>query len=190
MSLNQPDLAAAFRRSLHDHWRAFLIEGVILVILGLAAIALPPIAGLAVTVVLGWLFLFGGVVGLIATFYQKNAPGFWWALISAAIAVVAGGILLANPLAGVATLTYVLIAFFMVDGVIIIVMAFEHRRELSGRWEWMMLGGVMDLILAAIIIAGLPGTLAWALGLLVGIDLLFGGFSLIAMAMSARHLPS
>lgn len=188
MSLNQPDLGTAFRRSLHDHWRAFLIEGIILAILGLLAIALPPIAGVAVTVVLGWLFLIGGVVGLVATFYQKNAPGFWWSLISAAVAVLAGGILLSNPIAGVATLTYVLIAFFLIDGVIIIVMAFEHRRELTGRWEWMMLGGVMDLILAAIIIAGLPGTLAWALGLLVGIDLLFGGFSLIAMALSARNL--
>ena len=98
MSLNQPDIGAAFRRSLHDHWRAFLIEGIILVILGIAAIALPPIAGLAVTVVLGWLFLLGGVVGLIATFGQKNAPGFWWALFSAAIAVLAGGVLLAVAL--------------------------------------------------------------------------------------------
>ena len=188
MSLNQPDIGTAFRKSLHDHWRAFLIEGVILVILGLAAIALPPLAGITTAVVLGWLFLFGGIVGLVATFNQRNAPGFWWALFSAAIAVLAGGVLLANPLQGVATLTYVLIAFFVIDGVIIIVMAFEHRRELSGRWEWMMLGGVMDLVLAAIIIAGLPGTLAWALGLLVGIDLLFGGFSLIAMAMAAKNL--
>jgi uncharacterized membrane protein HdeD (DUF308 family) len=190
MSLNQPDLGAAFKKSVHDHWRAFLIEGVILVILGMAAIALPPIAGLATALVLGWLFLLGGIVGLIATFNQKNAPGFWWALLSAAIAVLAGGVLLSNPAAGVATLTSVLIAFFVLDGVLIIVMAFEHRRELSGRWEWMMLGGVMDLILAAIVIAGLPGTLAWALGLLVGIDLMFGGFSLIALALSARNLAA
>src|SRR5580704_710858 len=187
MSLNPSDLGAAFRQSVQEHWRAFLIEGIVLVILGLAAIALPPIAGLATTIVLGWLFLFGGIVGLVATFNQRNAPGFWWALLSAAIAVLAGGILLSNPAGGVATLTYVLIAFFLIDGVLIIVLAFEHRRELSGRWEWMMLGGFMDLILAAIIIAGLPGTLAWALGLLVGIDLVFGGFSLIAMALSARQ---
>ena len=190
MSLNQPDLGVAFRKSLHDHWRAFLIEGIILVVLGLAAIALPPIAGLATTVVLGWLFLFGGIVGLIATFNQRNSPGFWWALLSAAVAVLAGGVLLANPLQGVTTLTVVLIAFFLVDGVLIIVLAFEHRRELTGRWEWMMLGGVMDLVLAGIIIAGLPGTLAWALGLLVGIDLVFGGMSLIAMALSARNLSA
>jgi len=187
MSLNQPDLNAAIRKSIREHWRMFLIEGVILLILGLAAIALPPLAGLATALVLGWLFLIGGIVGLIATFSQKNAPGFWWALASAAISVLAGGILLANPTKGVATLTYVLIAFFLIDGILIIVMALEHRRELSGRWEWMMLGGVMDLILAGIIIAGLPGTLAWALGLLVGIDLVFGGIALIAMAMSARQ---
>src|SRR5580658_5210862 len=186
MSLNQPDIGAAFRKSVHDHWRMFLIEGIVLVILGLAAIALPPIAGLATTLVLGWLFLLGGIVGLVATFGQRNAPGFWWALLSAAIAVLAGGILLADPAHGVATLTYVLIAFFLIDRVLIIVLAFEHRRELSGRWEWMMLGGVMDLVLAAIIIAGLPGTLMWALGLLVGIDLVFGGFTLIGMALSAR----
>lgn len=188
MSPNQPDIGAAFRKSISDHWRAFLVEGIVLVILGLAAIALPPLAGLATAVVLGWLFLFGGIVGLIATFGQRNAPGFWWALLSAAVAVLAGGILLSNPAAGVATLTYVLTAFFIIDGVLIIVMAFEHRRELSGRWEWMMLGGVMDLVLGAIIVAGLPGTLAWALGLLVGIDLVFGGMSLIAMALHARQV--
>jgi len=171
----------------HNHWRLYLIEGIVLAVLGLAAIALPPLAGLATAVVLGWLFLFGGIVGLIATFGQRNAPGFWWSLLSAAIAVLAGGILLSNPVTGVATLTFVLTAFFLIDGVLIIVMAIEHRRELSGRWEWMMIGGIMDLVLGAIIIAGLPGTLAWALGLLVGIDLVFGGAALIAMALSARQ---
>ena len=188
MSLNpRPDPEALLRRSVHNHWRLYLIEGIVLAVLGLAAIALPPLAGLATAVVLGWLFLFGGIVGLIATFGQRNAPGFWWSLLSAAIAVLAGGILLSNPVTGVATLTFVLTAFFLIDGVLIIVMAIEHRRELSGRWEWMMIGGIMDLVLGAIIIAGLPGTLAWALGLLVGIDLVFGGAALIAMALSARQ---
>jgi uncharacterized membrane protein HdeD (DUF308 family) len=187
MSLNQPNINAAIRKSIRQHWRMFLIEGIILLILGLAAIALPPIAGIATTLVLGWLFLLGGIVGLIATFNQKNAPGFWWALLSAAVALAAGIILLLNPGQGLITLTFVLTAFFLIDGILIIVMAFEHRRELSGRWEWMALGGVMDLVLAAIIIAGLPGTLAWALGLLVGIDLVFSGITLIAMAMSARQ---
>ena len=185
MSTDQPTsaggLAAALKKSISEHWRLFLAEGIVLVVLGLAAIVIPPIAGLATTIIIGWLFVIGGAVGLVATSGAHRAPGFGWSLFSAIVALIAGIVLLWNPWQGLATLTYVLIAFFLIDGVLIIAMAFAHRRELTGRWEWMMLGGVMDLILAAIIIAGLPGTLAWALGLLVGIDLLFGGFSLITM---------
>ena len=107
MSLNQQDLGAAFRKSVHDHWRMFLIEGIILVILGLAAIALPPIAGLATTLVLGWLFLLGGIVGLIATFGQRNAPGFWWSLLSAVLGIVAGIILFGWPILGAISLALV-----------------------------------------------------------------------------------
>jgi uncharacterized membrane protein HdeD (DUF308 family) len=188
MALNRiPDTEAALRRSVHNHWRMYLVEGIVLAVLGLAAIAVPPLAGVATAVVLGWLFLLGGIVGLTATFGQRNAPGIWWSLLSAAIALLAGITLLWNPIAGVATLTFVLTAFFLIDGVLIVAMAIEHRRELSGRWEWMMIGGIMDLVFAVIIILGLPGTLAWALGLLVGIDLVFGGVALVAMALSARE---
>ena len=91
-----------------------------------------------------------------------------------------------NPLQGLVTLTYVLTAFFIVDGILIVILAIAHRRELSGKWEWMMVNGVIDLILAGIIIAALPSTLVWAFGLLVGIDMMFGGASLIAMALEAR----
>jgi uncharacterized membrane protein HdeD (DUF308 family) len=180
------NLAAALRRSLHDHWRLLLVEGIILVVLGLAAILVPPLAGLTVTIFLGWLFLIGGIVGLVATVSARHAPGFGWSLLSAVVALLAGGTLLWNPLQGLITLTYVLIAYFIVDGVLMISFAVAHRRELSGRWEWLMLNGVIDLVLAGIILTGLPASFTWALGLLVGIDLVFGGASLIAMALAAR----
>jgi uncharacterized membrane protein HdeD (DUF308 family) len=98
--------------------------------------------------------------------------------------------LLWNPLQGLVTLTYVLTAFFIVDGIFVIILAIVHRRELSGKWEWMMVNGVIDLILACIIIFGFPGTLVWAFGLLVGIDMMFGGASLIAIALDARKAAS
>jgi uncharacterized membrane protein HdeD (DUF308 family) len=180
------DLAAALRKSLHEHWRLLLVEGIILVVLGMAAILVPPIAGLAATIFLGWLFLIGGIVGLVATLRARHAPGFGWALLSAVVALLAGGVLLWNPLQGLLTLTYVLIAYFIVDGVLMIAFAIAHRRELSGRWEWLLLNGVIDLVLAALILTGLPGSFTWALGLLLGIDLVFGGTSLIAMALAAR----
>jgi uncharacterized membrane protein HdeD (DUF308 family) len=181
-----PEFGAAVQKSLHEHWALYLIEGVVLVILGLAAIAVPVLAGLAATIFLGWLFLIGGVVGLVSTFGAHRAPGFGWALFSALTALVAGGLLLWNPLRGLLTLTYVLIAFFIIDGGLTIGLALAHRRELTHRWQWMLLGGIMDLVLAAVVIALLPGAAAWVLGLLVGIDLVFGGTALIGMALSAR----
>ena len=181
-----PNVSAAQPQSMHDYWGLFLAEGIALSVLGLAAIIVPPIAGLLATVFLGWLFLIAGIVGLIATLRARQAPGFGWSLLSALVAMIAGGVLLWNPLQGLVTLTYVLTAFFIVDGILIVILVIAHRRELSGKWEWMMVNGVIDLILAGIIIAALPGTLVWAFGLLVGIDMMFGGASLIAMALEAR----
>jgi uncharacterized membrane protein HdeD (DUF308 family) len=190
MSIQQPtlkpELAETRTQSMHVHWGLFMTEGVILWVLGFAAIVVPQIAGLATTLFLGWLLLVAGLVGLFFTSRARSAPGFGWSLLSAAAAVIAGAVLLWNPFQGLATLTFVLVAYFIIDGVAIIFLAVAHRRELSGKWEWVLVNGVTDLILAGIIIAGFPGTLLWALGLLVGIDLLFGGAALIAMALEAR----
>ena len=191
MTSMEPTGAAALRaivaKSLHDHWRLYLTEGIILVVLGLAAIALPMLAGLAATIYFGWILIIGGVVGLIATLRAREAPGFGWALLSAILALAAGALLLWNPMQGLVTLTYVLIAFFIIDGAAMIFFAIAHRRELSQRWEWILINGFVDLLLAALILTGLPGAFAWALGLLLGIDLVFGGASLIAMALAARQ---
>jgi uncharacterized membrane protein HdeD (DUF308 family) len=190
MSSNQPDfenIQRAVANALHQHWKLYLAEGIVLVILGLlAAVVSPPLATLAVTIMLGWLFLVSGVVGLFTTFMMRNAPGFWWALISAALAVLAGGVLLAQPVQGALTLTYVLVAFFVIEGVASIMFALDHRRELSGRWGFMLVSGIVDLVLAVMIVAGLPSTAAWAIGLLVGINMVFGGVALISMALHAR----
>ena len=149
-------------------------------------LAVPPIATLAVAIFIGWLFLISGIVGLVTTFMARNMPGFWWSLLSAVLAVAAGLVLLIWPAGAAFSLTLLLIVFFTIEGVLTILYALEHKKELSGRWGWMLASGVVDLILAVIILAGLPGTAAWALGLLVGINMLFGGTSMIAMALYAR----
>jgi uncharacterized membrane protein HdeD (DUF308 family) len=178
----QSETSAAVR----EHWKAILIEGILLVILGLAAMIVPPLASLAVTIFLGWMFLISGVAGLALTFWARQMPGFWWSLISALLAIGAGIILLAQPVQGTLTLTIVVGAYFLAEGVATIMYALEHRRELSERWSWLLVAGIMDLLIAAVIILGLPGSALWAVGLLVGINLLFGGASLIGMAFAAR----
>jgi len=135
MSMNTRDveqIQTAMATSLHEHWRLFLVEGIILVILGLAAIVIPPIATLAVELLFGWLFLFSGIAGAITTFLMREAPGFWWSLVSAILAIAVGVVMLLWPLSGVLTLTVLLITFFVIEGVASIMFALEHKRELSG----------------------------------------------------------
>jgi uncharacterized membrane protein HdeD (DUF308 family) len=122
------------------------------------------------------------------TFMMRHAPGFWWSLFSAVLALAAGVVLIGWPLSGAVSLTLLLIVFFVMEGVATIMYALDHKRELPGRWGFMLASGVVDLVLAAIIYAGLPGTAAWAIGLMVGINMLFGGFALITLALQARHI--
>jgi uncharacterized membrane protein HdeD (DUF308 family) len=179
-------LQSQVKEAVKANWKAFLIEGIVLVILGMAAIAIPLLAGIAITIFLGWLFLISGIVGLYMTFTTRDMPGFWWSLLSAVLAVGAGFILLVQPVAGTLTLTLVVSAYFIAEGITTIMYALAHRRELSGRWGWLLVSGLVDLVVAGLIIAGLPGSAAWAIGLLVGINLVFGGASLIGMALAAR----
>jgi len=172
--------------ALREHWVLFLVEGVVLLVLGATAVVLPPIATLAVTILFGWLFLISGIVGLVTTFWMRHAPGFWWSLLSAALGIIVGAMLLASPVTGALSLTLVLIAFFLIEGAVSIMFALDHKRELSGQWGWMLISGIIDLVLAIMIFAGLPSTAAWAVGLLVGINMIFGGTALIAMALHAR----
>ena len=179
-------LQARMQQSVKSNWKAFLIEGIVLVILGMLAIAIPQLASIAVAIFLGWMFLFSGAVGLYLTFSTRGMPGFWWSLISAVFAIAAGLILLIQPIAGTLTLTIVLGAYFIAEGVATIMYALDHRKELTGRWGWLLASGILDLLVAAAIVTGLPGSAAWAIGLLVGINLVFGGTSMIGMALAAR----
>ena len=115
--------------AVREHWKAFLFEGILLVVLGLAAMIVPPLASLAVTIFLGWMFLISGVAGLVLTFWARQMPGFWWSLVSAALAVAAGIILLAQPVQGTLTLTIVVGAYFLAEGVATIMYALDSTAH-------------------------------------------------------------
>jgi uncharacterized membrane protein HdeD (DUF308 family) len=180
-------LQARVTAAIREHWKAYLFEGILLVVFGFAAILLPLLASLAITILLGWMFLFSGAAGLAFSFWARKGPGFWWSLASAVLALVAGVVLIARPLEATLTLTFVVGVYFLAEGVATIMYSLQHRGRLSERWGWMLASGVIDILVAFIIISGWPGTAAWAVGLLVGINLVFGGSSLIAMALAARN---
>jgi uncharacterized membrane protein HdeD (DUF308 family) len=189
MSVDKIDMRqteASITNSLRAHWKFFLIEGIVLIVLGLIAVCIPPLATVTVEILIGWLILLSGVLGLIMTFQTRGSPGFAWSLLSAVVGILVGLVLLIWPLSGVLSLTVMLTVFLALEGVVSIMYSLAHRRESSSRWELMLVSGVVDLILAGLILAGLPGTAAWAIGLIVGINLLFGGVALVAIALQGR----
>jgi uncharacterized membrane protein HdeD (DUF308 family) len=184
---NAEKLHRAIVMSVNRHWRFCLVEGIILIVLGLAAFIIPRTV--MVEFQFGWLFLLSGITGLTITLWLHNAPGFWWSMVSAFLAITAGILMLVSP-TKVLSLTLILIMFFLIEGVTSIMYAFANQREASGSWIWMLGSGIIDLFLATLIIIALPGSAKWALGLLVGVNLVSGGVALIAMALHGRAIVS
>lgn len=175
------------REAIRRHWVLFLIQGLIMIVLGVIAIGEPLVASVAVALFAGWLFLFSGVVGLAGAFTAQRVPGYWWALISALLCIVLGIYLIWRPLAGVLTLTLAVAIYFGAQGITQIIVAIQQRGMLPS-WGWVVFGGVVNILLAAIIISGWPGTAEWTLGLLFGINLLMWGVSLVMTALACRAL--
>jgi uncharacterized membrane protein HdeD (DUF308 family) len=182
------DMQRAIRRALGAHWRLFLFQGAIMIILGALAFAAPAAATIAVDIYIGWLFLISGIVGLVAMFSAKDIPAFLWSLVTAALSVSVGVLLVWKPIEGALTLTIVLTAFFVVEGVFQIVTSIAYRDVMGGSWGWMLVSGISDLALAAIIILGWPTTAGWALGLLVGINLITSGWAIVMTALAGRNV--
>jgi uncharacterized membrane protein HdeD (DUF308 family) len=187
-TVNVDEFRHDFRSALRRHWVLFLIPGVVMVILGLLAAAAPFVATLVVETFAGWLFLTGGFVGLAALFTTRNVPGFMWTLVAALLAILIGAFLVWRPFAGVVTLTLALAAYFAAHGVVQILTSLDHRKLFARSWLWMAISGIADLILAGLIIAGWPGSVAWALGLLVGVNLFMSGLALVMTAIACRTI--
>jgi uncharacterized membrane protein HdeD (DUF308 family) len=176
-----------FWRSTRPYWLQMLAEGIILIILGWLAFSLPYFAPATVlNAILGWLFVVSGLVGLVTTAGGRHGPGFWWSLLSAVLAIAVGSTLMEWPTANSIPITYLLTIFFVIEGIATIMYALSHRRQLSGRWEWMFASGCVDLALAALVVLGLPATVPFTVGILVGINMVFGGSALLAMAIYAH----
>ncbi|TMJ58132.1 MAG: HdeD family acid-resistance protein [Alphaproteobacteria bacterium] len=184
----QPDIEGMRRQiaaAIHAHWKLVLAQGIVLMVLGLLAVAMPNIATLAVEIFVGWLFLIAGILRAVSVWHARQMPGFGWSMLGALLAVLLGLILIARPLAGVLTLTMVLVAFFILEGITAIVVAVQHRDHLKS-WGWVLFSGIIDLLLAYLIWQGWPSSAGWAIGLLVGINMIFFGLSLVMTALAAR----
>lgn len=170
--------------TLSRNWGWLLALAILMIILGVMAVATPVYATFAVQVLLGWILLIGGIAQGIHAFMAKGWGGFLLELLSAVLYLAVGILLLVNPVEGALALTIVLAAFLVVEGIFKIVMAWRVRGH--ARWGWLLASGIVSLVLGALIWAEWPSSALWVIGLLVGVHLLFTGWALIMLALAAR----
>jgi uncharacterized membrane protein HdeD (DUF308 family) len=164
----------------------FIALGAALMLLGFLAIAVPFAATLVSTIFLGWLLIISGIVHAVHAARSRTWRGFPWEVLGAVFHVVAGVLVVAFPIAGTLTLTLVLAGFFTAEGVVKIVSAVQHRGIPS--WGFLLFDGFVTLALGVLIWTQWPGAAVWVIGLLVGVHLLIGGVSMLALAAAARPL--
>lgn len=173
-------------RALEKGWGWLLALGVVFIILGIIALGAPYALALAVDLMLGWILIICGIVSIVSAFLSRNWGKFILILLSGIVFVIAGILLLANPLEGVLTLAILLAAFLLVEGIFKIMYAFQMKS--AQNWGWVLLSGIISLILAILIWAQWPASIV-IIGLLVGFYVLFSGISMVMLAIAARSAP-
>lgn len=162
-----------------------MLEGVLLIVLGCLAILLPFLFTVAITLLVGILLLIGGIVRGYTAFKEHSRRSLIWNLVASVVAIVAGVLILFDPFGGALALTAIIIALFIVEGITKIIAAFQHKSEPG--WGWILFAGVLDLVLGVVLWAALPEDYMWVIGLLVGISLLFTGWTAVMLAAAMRR---
>jgi uncharacterized membrane protein HdeD (DUF308 family) len=172
-------------RLIAEKWGWFLALGIALIVAGLVAIAFPLLGTIAVKIMLGWLFLIGGVLMIMHAFQAPGWQGFFWELLVGILYAVAGAYLAFFPLTGLLTLAILLAVMFIIEGVFEVMQAFRVRPHEG--WGFLLLSGIAALAVGVLITLSLPSSAEWALGLLAGINLLFSGWSYVFLALAGRR---
>jgi len=162
------------------------VIGIVFIILGVLAIIEPAVAGLAVTIFVGWLLLFGGAAHLIEAFGGGGVGRVLWQLLLAAVYIVGGLYLLTHPLLGLGTLTLWLAIIFVIEAVLEVIGFFATRG--AGGSGWRLVNAVITLFLGVLIWVHWPSSSIWAIGTLVGVNLMMTGFSRVMLGSAARTL--
>ena len=164
----------------------FIGMAVVFILLGMIAIIEPGVAGLAVTILVGWLLIFGGVAHLVAAFSGGGAGRVLWQVLIGIVYILGGVYFLTHPLLALGTLTLLLAAIILTEAVFEVISYFRMRGE--GGSGWLLLNALITLLLGGLIWFHWPSSSAWAIGTLVGVNLLMTGISRLMFGLAARKL--
>lgn len=170
-------------RSIQIAARTSFILGVATLIAGVLAVAAPLLAGTAINAIVGVLLIAGGITRTLFCFKAESFGRGALAALLGGLAVVGGCLVLANPMLGLASITTLLVAYFVADGVVSVMGALQVRGQRG--WGWMLFHGIVALALSWMIWSEWPLSGAWAVGTLVGINLIFSGFHMIMLGAAA-----
>ena len=161
-----------------------MIWGIVMLICGILAIALPWASGIGVVIVVGWLLILGAVSHLFLAFHTHSVGGVLWQILLALIYGAAGVFMLMNPLAGLVTLTLVLAVFLLIEAALETALYFQVRGRVNA--GWILFDAIVTLFLAILIWSQWPSSALWFIGTLVGISLIFSGISRVSLASAMR----
>lgn len=175
----------AMRDSVKRHSLWYLIQGALMVLTGILALAHPVISFVAVIILLGWLLIISGVFQGIGLIGARNVPHFWLQLISVVLSVIVGLMFVRDPETGLITLSVLLIVFFMVEGISKVIFALTIRP--FPNWGWVLASGIVGIAASIVLWTSIPLSAAWLLGVLLGVLLISEGAAIVYLAWQARR---
>ena len=162
-----------------------MIWGIVMLVCGIVAIAVPLISGIGVVVVVGWALILVAVSHLFLAFHTHSVGGVLWQILLALIYGAAGVFMLMNPLAGLVTLTLVLAIFLLVEAALETALYFQVRRNVHA--NWILFDAIVTLILAILIWSQWPSSAMWFVGTIIGVSLIFSGISRLSLASALKR---
>ena len=180
MNSKKEQIIIDFNEFMQLHVKGVRNTGIVLVVIGTLALILPMAAALAVEIILGWILLLAGITQVIHALRSKGSSRFWWeAGIGVLYCLVAFSLLL-NPMQGLITLTLLLTILFIAEGIFKIILALKLRH--ASTWPWLLVSGLLSCALGFIILSNISGNASWVLGMMLGINFVFAGWTLIQQA--------
>jgi uncharacterized membrane protein HdeD (DUF308 family) len=184
-----PEIRRTLRHELEairGQWVWLLALGIVLVVVGTLAIGAPFIASLATALTIGALLLVGGAAQLVGSFWTRDWSGFFLMFLMGVLYIVVGLLFLEQPVSALEALTLLLACALIVSGIFRIVGSLMSRFP---QWGWVLVGGVINLLLGIMIWRQWPFTGLWVIGLFVGIDMIFNGWTWVMLALRLKSLP-
>lgn len=176
-------IQADFKQAVQENRSSLLWVGILMALVGAVAVLFPFAATVTTNYMVGFLFLFYGALGIWHSFSIKGTGPFFGALLMGLITIVAGVFLVSNPLEGILILTLTVGVVFVFEGAYQIFAAFEYRPAKG--WGWMLVSAIISIAAGLLIVSKLPGTSLFVLGLIMGINFLSTGLSMIMLSRAA-----